>query len=144
MMKLLFITLAVLAGLPAAADTVVAARTIRAQSILTADDVAVVDGERPGTFVAIDEVVGLEARVMLYSGRAISTADIGPAAIVERNQIVSLIYNNGGLTITADARALGRAGPGDMLRVMNLSSKTTVSGVVAPDGSVHVGGISSH
>lgn len=144
MMKPLFITVVVLAGLPAAADTVVAARTIRAQSILTVEDVTVIDGDRPGTFVTIDEVVGLEARVMLYSGRPISTADIGPAAIVERNQIVSLVYNNGGLTITADARALGRAGPGDMLRVMNLSSKTTVSGVVAPDGSVHVGGLSSH
>lgn len=125
---------------PSAADTVVAARTIRAQTLLLPDDLTVIEGEVPGAITAIEEAVGLEAHVILYTGRPISASDIGPAAIIERNQIVSLVYSRGGLSIYADARALGRAGPGDMLRVMNLSSKTTVSGVVAPDGTVRVGG----
>ncbi|AJE44814.1 flagellar basal body P-ring formation chaperone FlgA [Celeribacter indicus] len=125
----------------AAGDTVVAARTVRAQSVLEQADLAVVPGDVPGAISAIEEAVGLEAQVMLYAGRPVSAGDIGPPAIVERNQIVSLVYSRGGLVITADARALGRAASGDLLRVMNLASKTTLSGVVAPDGTVHVGGM---
>ncbi|WP_434289800.1 flagellar basal body P-ring formation chaperone FlgA [Celeribacter sp. SCSIO 80788] len=128
---------------PALADTVVAARTIRAQTILAPSDLTMVAGDVPGSIGSIDEAVGLESRVMLYTGRPISASDIGPAAIVDRNQIVVLRYSHGGLSISADGRALDRAGIGDVVRVMNLSSKTTVSGVVAPDGSIHVGGLAA-
>lgn len=131
-------------AMPASAETVVAARTIRAQTILSASDLAMIEGNVPGAIATIDEAVGLEARVMLYTGRPISKADIGPAAIIDRNQIVPLVYNHGGLTISADGRAMSRASVGDVVRVMNLSSRTTVSGVVAPDGSIHVGGIAAH
>jgi flagella basal body P-ring formation protein FlgA len=124
-----------------AADTLVATRNIRAQTILSASDVSVAGGDIPGSLVFIDEAVGLEARKALYAGRPVMAGDVGPAAIIERNQIIKLIYKTGGLSISADARSLGRGGPGDSLRVMNLTSKSTVSGIVAPDGSVHVGEI---
>jgi flagella basal body P-ring formation protein FlgA len=125
----------------ALAETVVAARTIRAQTLLAPSDLQVVQGDVPGALITLDEAVGLEARVVLYSGRPIMAGDVGPASIIERNQIVKLVYTVGTLSISADARALARAGPGDMLRVMNLSSKSTVSGIVAPDGSVYVSGL---
>lgn len=124
-----------------AADTIVAARTIRAQTILTPSDILRIQGDVPGALISPEEAIGLEARVVLYSGRPIMAGDVGPAAIIERNQIVKLVYKIGTLSISADARALGRAGPGDLLRVMNLTSKSTVSGLVAPDGSVYVSGL---
>ncbi len=125
---------------PAAAETVVAARTIRAQAIITPADVTVIDKSIPGTLSLAAEAVGLEARVMLYSGRPIRPGDIGPPAIIERNQIVTLIYRSGPLTIAAEARAMARAGVGDAVRVMNLASRTTVTGIVRADGTVSVGG----
>ncbi len=125
---------------PAAAETLVAARTIRSQAILTPADLAVIERTVPGTLAHADEAVGLETRVVLYAGRPIRHGDVGPPAIVERNQIVTLVYSRGPLTIAAEARALGRAGAGDILRVMNLASRTTVSGVVHADGTVRVGG----
>ncbi len=130
--------LLLLAPLPALAQTVVATRTIRPQTILTAADVKLIDQGIAGTYVTPDEVIGMEARVALYPGRPIRIDDIGPPALVERNQIVTLIYAAGGLTIATDARALGRGGVGDRLRVMNLSSRSTVTGWVQPDGSVSV------
>ena len=142
-MRLLGIIIALWAtAAPLAADTVVAVRTLRAQTIVTPQDVSIIEDSIPGMAVSIEDVVGLETRNILYAGRPISLGDLGPAAIIERNQIVPLIYSAGGLTIVADARSLERAGPGDMIRVMNLSSKNTVSGVVAPNGTVHVGGLS--
>ena len=125
---------------PAAADTLVAARTVRPQAILTAADVSVVAGDRSGVFSHPADVIGMEARVALYPGRPIGPEDIGPPAIVDRNAIVTLVFRQGGLTIVAEARALGRGGAGDRLRVMNLSSKSIVTGTVQPDGSLRVGG----
>lgn len=129
-----------LCGAQAAADTVVAARTIRSHQVLALEDLRLVEGTAPGSFTAREDLVGLEARVVLYPGRPIRSGDVGPAAIIERNQIVTLLYRRGTLTIAADARALGRAGIGDRLRVMNLASRSTVTGVVLNDGTVRVGG----
>ena len=137
MIRLVFI-LALLAT-PAAADTLVAARTVRSHAIITPDDIAVKDVVVPGALTFPEEAIGQEARVVLYAGRPIRPGDIGPAAIVDRNQIVRLIYQSGSLQIIADGRSLGRGGVGDFVRVMNLSSRTTVSGTIAADGSVTVG-----
>ena len=124
---------------PSAADTPVAARTIRAKAILTPDDLTMAPGEVPGAILDPDLIVGQEARVALYAGRPIMPGDVGPPALVERNAIVRLIYDVGGLSIVTEGRALGRGGVGDSLRVMNLASRATVTGSVRPDGAVEVG-----
>ncbi len=121
---------------PASADTLVAARTLRAQTILRPDDVAVAAGTLPGTATDPGEVIGLETRVAIYQGRPIRPADLGAPAIVDRKQAVVLIYAAGALTITAEGRALGRGGVGDRIKAMNIGSRTTVSGVVAGDGTI--------
>ncbi|WP_417250311.1 flagellar basal body P-ring formation chaperone FlgA [Celeribacter sp.] len=123
----------------ASAETVVAARTIRAQTVLSYSDLAIIKDSVPGMFVSVDEAIGLETKTVLYAGRPIRPEDVGPPAIVERNQLVSLTFQNGGLEIQTDARALTRAGVGDTVRVMNLNSKTIVTGIVASDGGVYVG-----
>jgi len=134
----LLLCIALVLSPPVAAQTVVAARTIRAQSVLTPDDLRLIDDEHPGAFNAIEELVGLEARVALYAGRPIRPGEIGPQAIIERNQIVTLLFQQSGLEIIAEGRALGRAGANDWLRVMNLASRQTVSGRVRADGIIIV------
>jgi flagella basal body P-ring formation protein FlgA len=80
--------------------------------------------------------IGQEAQVTLYAGRPIRAEDIGPPAIIERNQIVPLAYGSGGLSILTEGRAMARGGAGDVIRVMNLESRTTVTGQIQPDGTV--------
>ncbi|MGI1662055.1 flagellar basal body P-ring formation chaperone FlgA [Palleronia sp. KMU-117] len=139
--RVLLPMLALLAVAPAAAaETVLAARTIRAQALIGPEDITIVDAVVPGMLQAGDPIIGMEARVVLYAGRPIRPADIGPPAIVDRNGIVVLVYRQGGLSIETEGRALGRGGVGDRLRVMNLSSRTTVTGEVREDGTVLVGG----
>ena len=53
-------------------------------------------------------------------------------------QIVTLVYNVGGLGITTEGRALARGGLGEIIRVMNNSSRTVIAGQVAEGGYVHV------
>ena len=125
-------------ALPASAETVVAARTIRANTVLTAADVAISPAELASGFMRASDVVGQETRVVLYAGRPIGLDDIGPPALVDRNQIVRLHYTGGGLSIATEGRALERGGIGDRVRVMNLDSRATVFGQVEADGSIRV------
>ena len=123
----------------ALADSLVATRTIQARTLLTAEDVTLVAAEIPGALAAAGLAVGQEARVAIYAGRAIRAADVGPSAIVDRNQIVPLAYQSGGLVIMTEGRALGRGGAGDVISVMNLASRTKVFGQIGADGVVRVG-----
>ncbi|MGY6410064.1 MAG: flagellar basal body P-ring formation chaperone FlgA [Alkalilacustris sp.] len=125
---------------PVLAETLVATRTIRPATPIGPADIALVPERHAGALSDPSEVLGMEARVALYPGRPIRPGDVGPAAVVERNGIVPLVFRRGGLTILAEGRALGRGAPGETVRVMNLSSRSTVSGVIASDGSVHVAG----
>lgn len=127
-----------LLAMPAHADIVLAARTLRPQTIVTAADLFVKPGKIPGAVEDPESLIGLETRVALYAGRPVRFADVGPPAIIERNQIVLLIFARGGLKIQADGRALARAGTGDRLRVMNLDSRATVWGTAQADGSVMI------
>ena len=95
-------------------------------------------GEILGVFEDPSLVVGQEARKSLYPGRPIKLGDVGAPALVDRNQIVSLTFAGNGLTIETEGRALDRAGVGEKLRVMNMGSRTTVTGTVMPDGTVRV------
>ncbi|MDE3028241.1 MAG: flagellar basal body P-ring formation protein FlgA [Paracoccaceae bacterium] len=129
-----------LALLPAGAmaDTVIAARTLRANTLIGPTDLSALGETMPGTFANLQDVVGKETRVILYAGRPIEPADIGPPALIKRNQIVALSFQRGNLSILAEGRALGRGGVGDEIKVMNTSSHSTVTGTVDPDGTVVV------
>ena len=133
------LALALLVASPAGADVVLAARTLRAGTPITAADVVLLaDPAPPGAASHPDEAIGQEARVTLYSGRPIPLASLGPPALVERNGLVSLVFLRGGLEIRTDGRALGRGAEGEEIRVMNLSSRSTVFGIVAGPGLVRV------
>lgn len=124
---------------PAWGDSLIATRTVRAQSIIAAEDIAMVQADIPGALTGPDLAVGMEARVTLYAGRPLHDADIGPPALVKRNQMVTLVFQTNGLTIHTAGRALERGAEGDLIHVMNLSSHLTIQGLVGPDASVSVG-----
>ncbi|MFZ5963535.1 flagellar basal body P-ring formation chaperone FlgA [Thalassococcus sp. BH17M4-6] len=137
-MRCFALFLALLLPLSVSAETVVALRTIRAQEIVTQDAVTLNHESIDGSYASLDEVIGQEARVSIYPGRPILFGHLGPPAIVDRNQIVELVFERGGLRITSEGRALARGAVGDRVRVMNLSSKTSLFGTVLEGGSIRV------
>lgn len=134
----LALILALMAG-PALAESVVATRTIRAQTVIALEDLAMVDARLPGALDDPTQAVGQEARVAIYAGRPVRAQDLGSPTLVDRNQLVTLVYQSGGLAISTEGRALSRGSAGDVVRVMNLASRTTVSGRVGADGTILVG-----
>jgi len=141
MQRLIFVFIAV--GLisigSVRADTVVANGTIRGQTLIGPTDIALIETDTPGALSDPAAVVGMEARINLYAGRPIRAGDLQAAAVIERNDIVTIRFEQGGLLIITEGRAMGRAAAGDVLRVLNLSSRNTVTAVAAAPGLVTVG-----
>ncbi|WP_019955544.1 flagellar basal body P-ring formation chaperone FlgA [Yoonia vestfoldensis] len=136
-MRPYILIMALISG-PATAETLLAARTIPAQSIITAEDLVASNQVIPGSVSDPTSIIGMETRVALYAGRPIRQGDVGFPAVVERNQIIILTYQHDGLSISTDGRALGRGGPGDLIRVMNLTSRATVTARIGLDGAGYV------
>lgn len=122
------------------AETLVATRLIRATEVIGPGDVTRAAPAVAGAASAPDQVIGLETRVAIYPGRPVRLADLGPAAVIERNEIVRMVYRQGGLMILSDGRAMARAALGDRITVMNLASRQSVQGIVASSGLVEVAG----
>ena len=123
---------------PAAAQTVVAAATIRAGTVIAADHLAMADGDAPGALRDMRDAIGLEARVNLYADRPLHAGDLGAPTLIRRNARVSLIFASGGLRIVTEGRALGRAGAGEAVEVMNLASRSVVLGTAVGPAAVEV------
>jgi flagella basal body P-ring formation protein FlgA len=121
-LSLLFILL----GGFVSAEALVATRIIPANTIISAEDIVFRDLNVPGASIVPDTVIGMEARKSIFAGRPIFSSDVRIPAVVERNQIIELVFKSNGLLIKTDGRALDRAGPGDLVRVMNLSSRSIV------------------
>ncbi|MCC5955735.1 MAG: flagellar basal body P-ring formation protein FlgA [Natronohydrobacter sp.] len=122
------------------AETLVATRLIRATEVIRPGDVIFAAPAVAGAASAPDQVIGLETRVAIYPGRPVRLADLGPAAVIERNEIVRMVYRSGGLMILSEGRAMARAGLGERITVMNLGSRQSVQGIVTSSGLVEVSG----
>lgn len=122
----------------AMAEALVATRTIRATEILGPDDIALAQIQVSNAVIEPAQLIGREAAVSLFKGRPVRISDVTDPAVVNRNQVIPLVFAAGSLTIITDGRALDRASAGQYIRVMNLSSRSTVTARIAADGRAYV------
>ncbi|WP_323008444.1 flagellar basal body P-ring formation chaperone FlgA [Paracoccus sp. (in: a-proteobacteria)] len=122
---------------PMLAGSVVANRTLPAGTVISAGDVSLVDNQQEGGEI-LEKILGQQLRVMVYQGRRIDPSTLAPPTLVGRNQIVTIAYERDALRIEAEGRALSAGSAGQIIRVMNNASRVTVSGRVAPDGTIVV------
>jgi flagellar basal body P-ring formation protein FlgA len=81
---------------------------------------------------------GLAARHPLHPGQTLHDADLMKPAIVQRNEIVTLVYEAAGFTLTLRGQAQDAGALGDTISVLNAESKRVVRGVVSGPGRVTV------
>lgn len=122
-------------------EAAVLARSVDRGEILKSSDVIV--ERRPkaevGNDVAPrDRAVGMQARRQLRSGQALRVSDLAKPDLVVRDQAVTLIYESSGLYLTIRGKAVEGGTEGDVVNVLNLQSKRTISGVVVGRGQVAV------
>src|SRR5713226_4186704 len=91
-----------------------------------------------GDVASRDRAIGMQARKQLRAGQALRVADIAKPDLVQRDQNVTLTYEATGLYLTIRGKALDNGTEGDVVSVLNLQSKRTVTGVVSGRGQVTV------
>lgn len=123
---------------PALADAVIMTRSLPARATVGLADITTVAADIPGAATTADQVVGQALRVAVQAGRPLQVNDLTAPEVILRNQLIRLHYTLGGMMIATEGRALDAGAIGQSVRVMNLSSRGTVQGIVLPDGSVQV------
>jgi flagella basal body P-ring formation protein FlgA len=127
-----------------AIETVVAAvlmRDVERGDILKSSDV--VTERRPKTEISgeaasRDRAVGMQVRRSIRSGQALKTADLAKPDLVTRDQSVTLVFQTPGLYLTMRGKSLDNGTEGDVVNVLNLQSKRTVTGTVIGRGQVAI------
>ncbi len=85
-----------------------------------------------------EELINMTPRRILVAGEPVKTMEIEPPQIVARGELVTMIYQNGPLSLTAQGKALQNGAKGDMIRVANSSSSRTIEAKVTDFGEVIV------
>ncbi len=125
------VLIAVLQAAGAADPSPSLVRAQAAGAILAADDLS-------GAPASITELTGKQLRRFMPEGAAVRMSDVRAPTLVERNSLVRMHFIKGALMISAEGRALSNGALGETVRVLALSSKSTVIGVVVAEGVVQI------
>jgi flagellar basal body P-ring formation protein FlgA len=86
----------------------------------------------------LGELVGQTPRRPIASGQPIRMTDVVPDYLVQKGDVVTILLQNGKMTLTARGSALQRGARGDVIRVRNSQSRRTVEAQVASPDTVIV------
>ncbi len=84
------------------------------------------------------QIAGLMARHTLQPGQAIQTADIGRPTIVEKGAPILMTFDNPGIQLTAQGIAMEAAGLGDLVHVINPTTRVVVEAEMTAPGRARV------
>lgn len=86
-----------------------------------------------------DMVIGQAAKRPLKAGDIVLARDTGSAQIIKSGDIVTVTFDADGISLSLEGKAMGSAGVGEVLSVMNTQSKKIVQTVVTGPGQAVVG-----
>lgn len=87
------------------------------------------------------ELLGKVARRTLLPGHPVPLNAVAAPDLVKRSAPVEIVYQEGGLTILAQAMSLEAGAEGDAIRVRNLDSGAILTATVQANGTVRVGNL---
>ncbi|MBB1248764.1 flagellar basal body P-ring formation protein FlgA [Rhizobium sp. G21] len=92
----------------------------------------------PGYAQKLSDVAGLVTTRTLLPNRTIMLGSLREAWTVRRGDKIVLVYDSGGLKITAAGTPLNDGVVGDLVKVRNTDTGVIISGTVRPDSSILV------
>lgn len=126
-------------------EVAILTRDIDRTEMLKSSDVALErrpKAEVTGEPASRDRAVGMQLRRPMRAGTPIRVADIARPEFVQRDQSVTIIYQVPGLYLTTRGKAIESGAEGDIVSVLNVQTKRTLTGVVTGRGQVTVQGAS--
>jgi len=116
--------------------------TMRQGSIIGKRDITFVDvrGRDLSADIVIEEnsLVGMTPRRMIIAGTAVKANEIEAPTLVSRGALVTMVYKDGPLVLTAKGKALENGAKDDLIRVVNTGSNRTLEAVVTSAREVTV------
>jgi flagellar basal body P-ring formation protein FlgA len=116
-------------------------RSLRRGEVITNDDLVLVsspDHRLVGYFEDLDDVIGRKAKRSLSVNQALQNRHLEMDWLVQKDQNVTIETQIGGVTVTGSGLALDNAQMGDLLKVLNQSSKVIVEGRVVSEKKVKI------
>jgi flagella basal body P-ring formation protein FlgA len=116
-------------------------RSLRRGEVITRDDLVVVsrpDHRLVGHFEKLDDVIGRKTNRPLSVNQAVRNRHLEMDWAVEKDQTVTIETQIGGVTVANSGLALDNAQMGDLLKVLNQSSKVIVEGRVVSEKKVKI------
>ncbi|MBL8770659.1 MAG: flagellar basal body P-ring formation protein FlgA [Phenylobacterium sp.] len=86
-----------------------------------------------------EALIGLAARRPLRAGAVAMGRDVSAPQVIKANDTVTLTYDNQGVSLSLQAKALSAGAVGETINVQNVTSKKTVQAVVSGPGQAAVG-----
>lgn len=116
-------------------------RNINAGDIVQASDLRWSDEAvaGPNTASDADAVIGQAARRPLREGMAVQNSDLAAPMVVHRDEMISVAFDAGGISLVLQGKALKDAAVGDSVQVLNPQSKKIIEAVAAGPGKAVVG-----
>jgi flagella basal body P-ring formation protein FlgA len=123
-------------------EIAVLTRPIAAGEEITAADVAFLEvaAAPSGALTDPADLIGRAARRALAPDRPVRAAELRTPLLVRKGGPVTLVYEIGGVRVTARGRALADAGAGEAVKVVNIQSNRTIDAVAEADGLARVAG----
>jgi flagella basal body P-ring formation protein FlgA len=122
-------------------EAAVLTRNVERTDILKSSDLMVErrpKAEIGGDVALRDRALGMQVRRSMRAGQALKAADLVKPDLVQRDQGVTLIFQTAGIYLTTRGKAIDNGTEGDVVSVLNLQSKRTVTGVVTGRGQVTI------
>ena len=86
-----------------------------------------------------DDVIGMTVKRPLRQGSAASLRDVSTPQVIKAGEIVAVTYEDAGVALTLQGKAMSAAAIGESLMVQNTASKKIIETVVTGPGSTAVG-----
>jgi len=91
-------------------------------------------------FAPIEQFVGMALNRQSREGMLLRLSDVSAPLAVTKNDLVTIMYRRGPLTLTVKGQAITSASRGSSLQVLNLMSKRVISATAVAPGTVEVTG----
>jgi flagella basal body P-ring formation protein FlgA len=123
-------------------EAVIAVKAVRARSIINRTDLEIrrvdIASVSGNTFSIVDDVAGMSTTTYLQPGQIITSKDVTPPIIIKRGQAVSLEAVRPGFTIRTTGVAQKDGRKGEIIPVLNPSSRKIVKAKVVSEGRAEV------
>jgi flagella basal body P-ring formation protein FlgA len=86
-----------------------------------------------------EAIIGLAAKRPLRAGAAVSGRDVSAPQVIKSGDLITVTYEDGGISLVLQGKAMSAASLGDTLAVQNITSKKVIQAVASGPGQAVVG-----